>query len=1125
MEYPSVTSMIEVNDGDSIDFPTGLFYSLILEIAPPITATDSQESWVEIILTSQNDTTKKDAVKAIAQVVDVTPPEIMDSTSGFPTTGDTFTINGDITDNILLSQVNLTFWFNTTSGFTTTQNISMNDLGGGNYDYTVNVPLNATEIFYNISALDSSSNWNETGALSFNVLDNDPPKISDILAIPPVSEIGTSVNITTNIVDEFNVHDVKINISFPDGSWTLKDMVKGTGDVWFYDSVFTEAGIYNYTIWTNDSYGNENQSGMFQFNMTTPPPTVDYIQIRSEPNNMGGVINSMTYDKDETDIYYASGYNFTFGYIGEVEVTWGSTHANGSVFPSIGTSTNFSALNPAFGTVFALYDASIQNSTSFEITVSLEPEIIGIIPNILLEEDFGAYAIDLSNYAFHPLKPDELKWDITGYDKSIINITGINSEDNHLISLFSQEDRFGNMEVTYWLIDHDNHRISQKAWINITPKNDHPTIGNCPNANVRFDVPYSFDYTPYIHDIDNTLNELTLTVVDSDYVTVNGFVVTYNYPEDMLGKGVFVALTVSDSELSGSTLIKVKITSNHPPEIAAQLPDVTLYESEVSPAFFDLDDFFTDYEEDRITYSVSQSQVMIIINENGTVDFSAPGEWNGIEQVTFRAVDIIGGIVEQTIDVRVIPVNDPPVIDTIDEVKIHYNYPYKLDLAWYISDKDNTLEELIISTSNPDNVTVNGSIITLLYPETWDGQSIPYTEALVIYVSDGFYNITYALTITVGDNFPPDILEPLDDLYMFEDTSIISAYDLDEHFYDLDDDTIYYTKGNKSISVVINDNNTIDFIPEPNWFGSEMILIRASDSKGAFLEDIILVTVIPKNDAPLISPIPSQKGEYETEWVLDMTQYMSDIDNDLASLNVTVNSPYVEVVGQVLVFNYPKNIKEDDVQITISDGEFNTTISIPVTITAPSIPPAEMPWILLIITVVLAGLLIGAMLSRIARYSVEELFLITKSGMLIVHTGVHKEDDEKDKDIVASMFVAVQSFIKDAFAEDDGEVLKRMDYGEKTVLINMGNSVLLTAFITGQESKLYLNNMKEFVDHLEERYQGAIEMWDGNYENLPDIDELLESFFNGTFKKDYLKPFNNNIDEKVPENEEETETA
>lgn len=1117
-------SMIEVNDGDTIDFPTGLFYTLYLEMAPPITAKDTEESWVEIKITSQNDSTKLDSVRGIARVVDITLPEILDTTSGNPTTGDTFSINADITDNIILSQVNLTFWFDTTLGLTATQNFSMNDLGGGSYDYIVNIPSNAIELFYTINASDSSSNWNQTVVTSLSVQDDDPPIISDITATPPVSVIGTSVNITSKIEDEFGVVDVKINISFPDGSWILETMIKGAQDVWFYEIVFTEAGIYNYTIWTNDTNGNENQTGMLQFNITTPPPTVDYIQIRSEPGNGGVVISDMIYDKGETDIYYAGGYNFTFGYIQDVEVTWGSTHRNGSVFPSSGTSTNFTAINhTGAGSVFALYGTSIQNSTTFELTVSLEPKILDTIPHILLGEDFGAYTIDLSNFAHHPVEPNELKWDITGFDKSIINVSGINSINNHFISFISQEDKFGNMEVTYWLIDSDENRVSQKAWINITPKNDAPTIGNCPIVFVRFDMSYSFDYAPYIHDIDNTLPELTLTVVDSDYVTLNGFVVTYNYPEDMLGKEVFVALTVSDSELSGSTLIKVKITSNYPPEIVAQLPDVTLYESEVSLARFDLDDFFTDQEGDRVTYSVSRSQVTITINENGTVDFSAPGEWSGMEQVTFRAVDIIGGIVEQTINVRVIPVNDPPVIDHINEIKIHHNYPYTIDLGWYISDKDNTLEELTISTSNPDNVTVNGSTLTLLYPEFWDSQTIPYTVPLVIYVDDGFYNITYLMTITVSDNFPPDILAPLDDLYMFEDNSIIGAYDLDEHFYDLDDDTIFYTTGNISISVIIQDNNTIDFIPDPDWFGSELILIRASDMKGAFLEDIILVTVIPKNDAPTISPIPPQKGDYETEWVVDMTTYMSDIDHDLADLNITVDSPYVEVVGQVLVFNYPKNIKKDTVVITVGDGEFNTTISVPVTITAPSVPPAEMPWILLIITVVLAILLVSAMLSRIARYSVEEIFLITKSGMLIVHTGVYKEDDEKDKDIVASMFVAVQSFIKDAFAEDDAEVLKRMDYGDKTVLINMGNSVLLTAFITGQESKLYLNNMKEFVDHLEERYQGAIEMWDGNYQSLPEIDVLLESFFNGTFKKKYLKPFQNNVKQELPEDEGEME--
>ena len=188
---------------------------------------------------------------------------------------------------------------------------------------------------------------------------------------------------------------------------------------------------------------------------------------------------------------------------------------------------------------------------------------------------------------------------------------------------------------------------------------------------------------------------------------------------------------------------------------------------------------------------------------------------------------------------------------------------------------------------------------------------------------------------------------------------------------------------------------------------------------------------------------------------------------------VSVNSSYIEVSGHVLVFNYPKGIKKDTVWITVSDGELNTTTSFPVKITAPATPPAEMPWIMILISLVLAGLLAIALIARIARYKLAELFLITKSGMLIEHKGVTKDDD-KDKDILASMFVAVQSFIKDAFAEEDTEFLKRMDYGKKTVLIIMGEHVLLTAFITGQESKKFLNEMKGFINNLEQRYKGAI---------------------------------------------------
>jgi hypothetical protein len=681
---------------------------------------------------------------------------------------------------------------------------------------------------------------------------------------------------------------------------------------------------------------------------------VDYIQIRSEPNNGGVIIANMDYDKGDKDIFYAAGFNHTFGYMGEVEVTWGSTHPNGTVLPLAGTITNFSALNTAVGSVFALYSVSIQNSSSFEITFSNAPEIQGTIPNMVLEEDFGGHIIDLFSLAYHPIEPQKLDWEISGFDESIINVTVMMRDQNHFISFVSQANKYGNMLLTYTLVDEKNNTVSQNAWFNVTPLNDAPTIRTPPNLQVRYDLPISFDYTSYITDIDNTLNQLTLSAEDSDHISVSGFVVIYTYPEEMLGEEVLVTLSVSDGELTGSKLVKVLITSNYPPEIVATLPEVTLYENEVRDALFDLDDFFSESEGDVLTYSVSQSQVIITINDNNTVDFSAPGEWSGTEQVTFRAMDIIGGIVEQTIDVRVIPVNDPPVISPIDNLNIHFDYNYTLDLAWYITDKDNSIDELVISTSNPDNVTVDGSKLILLYPKTWDNQDFPYTVPLIIYVSDGFYNVTYALTINVGDNFPPDIVKPLEDVFMFEDTSIIGAYDLDEHFFDFDGDTIFYTFGNNSIKVIIHEDNTIDFIPDPDWFGSEYIMIRASDNKGAFLEDLIIVSVIPENDAPLITIIPSQTGEYETEWILDLTEFLSDIDNDLDDLNVTVDNPYVEVVGHVLVFNYPKNVKQDTIQITVSDGMINSTASFPVRITASSLPPDEIPWALILISLVLA---------------------------------------------------------------------------------------------------------------------------------------------------------------------------
>ncbi|UCE73302.1 MAG: FG-GAP repeat protein [Methanomassiliicoccales archaeon] len=1057
---------------------------------------------------SANDTSNRwnESGQKIIDVHEKGKPDLSDTTTGEPTTGDPFVLTATSSDIFDVDKVYLYYWFNTTSGPTQPLNVSMNDLGGDNYELQLDVPLDAFELHYNISTNDTSNNWNETGVKTLDVRDDDLPLISNITIYPIIKEIGDLVNITVNVTDNIELDEVWIKIELANGSIINESMEKAAGDIWYYERSYIEAGNYNYTIWANDSSDNPNQSTQKQFTILTPPPTVDDIKIRSGPNEGGVVITSKIYDLGDTDVYHAAGYNRSYGYIGDVEVGWSSTDSSGSVNPSLGLRTNFTAVSVGEGTIFAVYALGIQNSTTFEVRYSQEPELIDTIPDIPLSEDFGIYHIDLSPYASHPQGLSVLKWYLTGVDRSIINVMGENVTGKNLISFVSQNNRYGNMEVTYWLVYDDENKVSQRAWINVSPVNDPPTIGDCPTELiVRYDTPYSFDFTPYINDIDNTLSELTLTCEDTAPITVSGFVVTFNYPQNMLGDQEYVTLRVSDGDLEGSKLINILITSDYPPEIIEQLQDVDLYENETKLAHFDLSRNFKDPEGERLIFTVlGNKNVGITINSDNTVDFKASEEWSGTEMITFRASDVVGGIAEQTIIVRVIPVNDPPIIHPIDNIQVHYDHNYTFDLFWYISDKDNAIEELTITTSHPDNVRVNGSQIILLYPEYWEGERYPYTVPLTIYVSDGIYNVSRTLNVMVSDNFPPYILNSLDDLFLLEDEELIGAYDLDEYFYDIDGDTLFYTYGNKSIAVTIHDNHTIDFVPPPDWYGSELILIRAIDVDGAFLEDVIIVTVLPVNDPPTIEAIPPQTVEHSREWILDLTEYLSDIDNDLDSLIVSVNSSYVQVIGHALVFNYPDNITEDIIWITVSDGELETTIPVEITVVSPSAPPSEVPWIWYLITLILVGLLSVVLLTRIARYTLIELFLISKAGMLIEHAGIYKKDD-KDKDILASMFVAVQSFIKDAFAEEDTEVLKRMDYGKKTVLIHMGNHVLLTAFIAGQESKSFLKEMKDFIDTLEQKYEGAIEQWDGNYENLPGIEKMLQDFFDKTHKKTFFK--------------------
>ena len=833
-------------------------------------------------------------------------------------------------------------------------------------------------------------------------------------------------------------------------------------------------------------------------------PEIDHIQIRSQSEGKGEVMEELEYKQNDTDQFHCAGYNHTYGFIRDVEAEWVSSNPDvGSVETDIGISTYFTAKKTGDGTVYAVY-GSIQNSTYFQVLGQQSPKITEKIPDLELEEDFGVYQQDLEKFAHDPQdKKSDLRWYITGTDGSVVSTAGENQTGNHVISLISQRDRFGDMRVRYWLMDSDGNTASQQGWINITPVNDAPEIGSIPDLYVHHEKEYSFDYSPYISDVDDPMNGLVLTTNDPDHTTVDGSRVIYDYPEDMVGEEVFIRLTVSDGDLSSNRVIKVSITSDYPPENVLDLPDVTLKEGEMLQNVFDLDDYIMDPDEDSLYMSYGYTHLDITIHDNHSVDMHAAGEWNGEERVTFRAQDPIGAIVEQTINVTVTPVNDPPSLKKLPAFVVHHDHPYTFDLRWYISDSDNDIDELTITTSDEEHVNVRGTVLVMEYPEEMEGLSAPYRVSLTVNVSDGV-NSTFGVTsVEVGYDYPPELVVPLHDIAFNEDEKMINAFDLDNHFVDADSETIFYTSGNENITVKINENHTVDFSAPKDWNGEELITIRGADPDGALMEDTLLVSVIPVNDPPEIEDIPAQVGEMGKSWILDIDDYIYDIDDEKRDLIVTTDNPYTEVAQHKLIFTF-EGSGEYTVWFNVSDGEFETSRRIDVVINESEEAEAglgylEWGMISVIPLVAIAGFIIW---KRKRRYTIEDVFLIHKSGVLIKHK-TRTLKAERDEDILAGMFTAVQNFVDDAFKEEEEGGLKRMDYGEKKVLVHKGENVILAVFFSGAEPKWALESMKNFVNDIEKRYKGKIDKWKGDLEELPGINDMMDDFveFKGKYKE------------------------
>ncbi|MBA7667437.1 hypothetical protein ES703_75525 [subsurface metagenome] len=91
------------------------------------------------------------------------------------------------------------------------------------------------------------------------------------------------------------------------------------------------------------------------------------------------------------------------------------------------------------------------------------------------------------------------------------------------------------------------------------------------------------------------------------------------------------------------------------------------------------------------------------------------------------------------------------------------------------------------------------------------------------------------------------------------------------------------------------------------------------------------------------------------------------------------------------------------------------------------------------------------------------------------------------------MFSAITSFIKETTKSQ--ELLKTIDHGDITILLEYGKRIFGALFIKGKQASEVRSNLREFVNQFEAKYADALSDWSGALIYFKDDHKLVENIF------------------------------
>ena len=386
----------------------------------------------------------------------------------------------------------------------------------------------------------------------------------------------------------------------------------------------------------------------------------------------------------------------------------------------------------------------------------------------------------------------------------------------------------------------------------------------------------------------------------------------------------------------GDPSLTVTNVSNREPTLSNHLPDKS-FDEDHSLAAFNLNDYFFDPDGESINYTVSGNHnIMVVINPDGTVVFSALENWYGNEIITFKATDPWGAFFKDAITVTVNPINDAPmIITTLPNFDKNEDDPnWIVDLTLIKSDVDNTPSELVWSVSNW-NTSLFDSITVIDNNITFDLKANAYgNDEVTITLSDGLLTDSQNIWVNVTPINDPPVIAGLTDQPLVED--VIFWYDITPYISDVDNDiSDLVVSTNSSYIIVHNNNHTLE-MTYPNGVTIDYVGVTVSDGILSDYEGFVF-TIMPVNDAPVVNSITANQTSVSTEGTVTITVDASDEDDDDLTYHYSCTGGTISGTSSTVTWTAPNAVGNYTITAYVNDGKVNSgSKSVNVTVTVLS---------------------------------------------------------------------------------------------------------------------------------------------------------------------------------------------